>query len=113
MLGSDNGIPFQTPLGANHKFNGWADIFGINKPADGLQDFYGAIEAAIGPVKLDLIYHDFTADEGGGDYGTEIDAKLAWKIKKHYTLAASYASYDADEYKSDTDKLWLELIVEF
>ena len=113
MLGSDNGIPFQTPLGANHKFNGWADIFGINKPADGLQDFYGAFEAAIGPVKLDLIYHDFTADEGGSDYGTEIDAKLAWKIKKHYTLAASYASYDADEYKSDTDKLWLELIVEF
>ena len=113
VLGSDNGVPFQTPLGANHKFNGWADIFGINKPADGLRDLYGAIGAAIGPVKLDFIYHDFTADEGDSDYGSEIDVKLAWKIKQHCTLAASYASYDADQYKSDTDKLWLELIVDF
>ena len=64
-------------------------------------------------AKLDFIYHDFTADEGDSDYGSEIDVKLAWKIKKHCTLAASFASYDADEHKSDTDKLWLELIIEF
>ena len=113
MLGSDNNVPFQTPLGANHKFNGWADIFGINKPEDGLHDVYGAIKANVGPVSLDLRYHDFSADEGGRDYGTEFDCKIAWKFQKHYTLAAIVASYDAEEFKTDTDKFWLELTIEF
>jgi hypothetical protein len=113
LLGSDNGVPFQTPLGANHKFNGWADIFGINKPENGLRDFYASIMANVGPLNLDFRFHDFSADEGGSNYGSEFDFKLAWKFKKHYTLAAIYASYDADEYKTDTDKLWLELTVDF
>ena len=113
MLGSDDGVPFQTPLGANHKFNGWADIFGINKPENGLHDFYASIMANVGTLNLDFRYHDFSADEGGSTYGSEFDFKIAWKFKKHYNLAAIYASYDADEYKTDTDKLWLELTVEF
>lgn len=113
VLGSDDGVPFQTPLGANHKFNGWADIFGINKPENGLRDFYAAITGNVGPLNLDFRYHDFSADEGGSDYGSEFDFKVAWKFKKHYTLAAIYASYDADEFKTDTDKLWLELTVNF
>jgi len=113
VLGSDNGVPFQTPLGANHKFNGWADIFGKNKPAGGLQDLYGSLGMGIGPVTLDLVYHTFQADAGDSDYGTEFDVKLSWTIQEHYTLAASLATYDADEYKQDTEKIWLELIVDF
>ncbi len=113
VLGSDEGVPFQTPLGANHKFNGWADIFGINKPQSGLRDFYASIMGNVGPLNLDFRYHDFSADQGSSDYGSEFDFKVAWKFKRHYTLAAIYASYDADEYKTDTDKLWLELTVNF
>ena len=113
VLGSDNGVPVQTPLGANHKFNGWADIFGINKPANGLRDFYASLMGNVGPLNLDFRYHDFSADEGSSDYGSEFDFKVAWKFKKHYMLAAIYASYEADEYKTDTDKLWLELTIDF
>ena len=113
VLGSDDGVPFQTPLGANHKFNGWADIFGINKPENGLRDLYASIVANIGPVNLDLRYHDFSADEGGSEYGSEFDCKIAWKFMRHYTLAAIYASYDANEFKTDTDKFWLELTIDF
>jgi hypothetical protein len=43
VYGSDNGVSFQTPLGANHRYNGWADLFGKTKPADGLRDLYGAV----------------------------------------------------------------------
>jgi len=39
VLGEDNGSSFQTPLGTNHKFNGFADAF-LTTPASGLNDFY-------------------------------------------------------------------------
>ncbi|MGI9537664.1 MAG: hypothetical protein ACR2PB_11395, partial [Desulfocapsaceae bacterium] len=84
-----------------------------NKPENGLRDFYASIMGNVGPLNLDFRYHDFSADEGSSDYGSEFDFKVAWKFKKHYTLAAIYASYDADEFKTDTDKLWLELTVNF
>ena len=80
MYGSDNGVSFQIPLGANHKYNGWADIFGKTKPASGLRDLYGTIGTSIVGVKVDLEYHDFQADAGGSDYGTEFDIKIAHKF---------------------------------
>lgn len=113
ILGSDSGVPLQTPLGANHKFNGWADIFGANKPANGLRDLYGSLATTVAGVKVDLVYHEFEADEGDSEYGSEFDVKLTWKFLKNYTIMASYSTYDADEYKKDTDKYWLELTVNF
>ncbi len=113
VYGSDNGVSFQTPLGANHRYNGWADLFGKTKPADGLQDLYGALSATIAGFKLDLIYHDFKANEGSSDYGTEFDTMLTKTFAKHYTVLASYSYYDADEFKTDTQKFWLQLTVNF
>ncbi len=113
VFGSDNGVSFQTPLGANHKFNGWADIFGKTKPASGLRDLFGSLSTSIGGVKVDLVYHDFQADAGGSDYGTEFDVKLARKFWKNYTVLISYATYNADEFKTDTEKFWLQLTVDF
>ncbi len=113
MYGSDNGVSFQTPLGANHKYNGWADIFGKTKPASGLRDLYGTIGTSIAGVKVDLQYHDFQADAGGSDYGTEFDIKIAHKFMKNYEFLVSWSSYNANEYKSDTDKFWLQLTVDF
>ena len=62
---------------------------------------------------MDLIYHDFQADEGGSDYGTEFDIMLTKKIGSHYTVQAAYANYNADEYKTDTQKLWLQFTMAF
>ena len=113
VFGSDNGVSFQTPLGANHKYNGWADIFAKTKPATGLRDLYGSLSSSIAGVKVDLAYHDFQADAGGSDYGTEFDVKLARKFWKNYTVLISYATYNADEFKTDTEKFWLQLTVDF
>lgn len=112
VLGSDNGVSFKTPLGTNHGFNGWADKF-LTAPPDGLRDLYGILSSTIAGVKVDLIYHDFQADEGGSDYGTEFDANLTKKFGSHYALQAKYANYNADEYKTDTQKFWLQFTVGF
>ena len=113
VYGSDNGVSFQTPLGANHRYNGWADLFGKTKPADGLRDLYGALSGTIAGVKVDLIYHGFEADEGGSDYGSEFDTMLTKIFAKHYKVLASYSYYDADEFKTDTQKFWLQFTVNF
>lgn len=113
VYGSDNGVSFQTPLGANHRYNGWADIFPKTKPATGLRDAYGSLSSSIAGVKVDLAYHDFQADEGSSDYGTEFDIKLTRKFAQHYTGMVSWSTYNADEFKTDTDKFWLQFTVNF
>ncbi len=112
VQGTDNGVSFKTPLGTNHGFAGWADQF-LTTPPGGLRDLYGVLSGTLAGVKADLIYHDFQADEGGSDYGTEFDAMLTWKFGKHYTLQVTYANYNADNYKSDTQKFWLQFTVAF
>lgn len=112
VLGSDSGVSFKTPLGTNHAFNGFADLF-LTAPAEGLQDLYGVVSSDIAGVNLALMYHDFQADTGGGDYGTEVDVKLTKKFGKHYSVLAMYADYSADEYKVDTKKFWLQFVVSY
>ena len=112
VLGADNGVSFKTPLGTNHGFNGWADQF-LTAPPDGLRDLYGILSATVAGIKADIIYHDFQADEGSSDYGTEFDAMLTKKFGSHYTLQAVYANYKADEFKVDTEKFWLQFTVAF
>jgi len=112
VLESDNGVSFKTPLGTNHKFNGWADMF-LTTPENGLRDTYAMASSTVAGVKLDLFYHDFRADSGGADYGTEFDAKLTKKFGKHYNLQAVYANYNSDEFKTDTEKIWLQATMSF
>ncbi|BCL59709.1 hypothetical protein DGMP_04020 [Desulfomarina profundi] len=112
VLGADHGVSFKTPLGTNHGFNGWADLF-LTTPPDGLRDIYGILSSTLAGIKLDLIYHDFRADEGNSDYGNEFDAMLTKKFGSHYILQAVYADYNASDYKMDTRKFWLQFTVVF
>lgn len=97
---------FSTPLATLHAFNGWADKF-LATPANGLVDTYLSVEGKVADVKLQAVYHDFSADVGGASYGTEIDLLAARKFGKNYTVLAKYASYSADTFATDTDKMWL------
>ena len=115
QLGSDNGIAsFQTPLATLHKFNGWADKF-LGTPANGLEDLYLSVsykvqgDGAMKGLKFDAIYHDFSADFGGGSYGTELDLQISKKFMKHYSFGLKYANYQADGFGSDTQKYWFSL----
>ena len=112
LLGSDDGVSFKTPLGTNHAFNGWVDKF-LTTPLNGLQDVYGVLSCAISGVKVKLVYHDFNADEGSADYGTEYDIMVSKKFYDHYTLLAAYGNYNADELKTDTEKVWVQLAIAF
>jgi len=112
ILGSDKDISFKTPLGTNHAFNGWADQF-LTAPSEGLRDFYVALNGTWLDVRGDIIFHDFQADAGGSAYGSEFDAMLTKKFLGSYILQAKYANYDADEFKSDVQKFWLQFTVKY
>ncbi|WP_077343220.1 alginate export family protein [Pseudocolwellia agarivorans] len=108
-LGSDKGVGFSTPLATAHKFNGWADQF-LNTPPVGLEDVYVTLAAKILGGGLTVTYHDFSAEEGSADLGSEIDAVYAKGFAKHYKAGVKIASYsagDAGTGKVDTDKIWL------
>ncbi len=112
QLGSNNGVAFQTPLGTNHAFNGWADQFLVTPPT-GIQDLYGSISAKLHGVKMMVVYHQFDSAVGNIDYGHEIDALIVKKFGKHYRMLAKYAQYYSRNFKTDTQKFWLAFGVNF
>lgn len=109
VLGSDDGVKgFATPLATLHKFQGFADLF-LGTPANGIEDTYIKAAGALGGVKLAFIYHDFSANEGSADYGSEYDLVAGYAFNTTYSVELKYAHYDADNFGVDTDKMWLTL----
>ncbi|RRQ21301.1 hypothetical protein [Thiohalobacter thiocyanaticus] len=106
VLGGDNFSGFETPLATKHAFNGWADVF-LNTPAAGLQDTYVQVGGMLMGTKLLAVYHDYQADQGGADYGTELNLLAARSFGKHYSAGIKYADYDADGFAVDTEKFWV------
>ena len=120
VLGSDNGVAsFATPLATLHSHNGWADIFTAT-PVNGLEDLSASVSyelenlhEVVDGTSLTLAYHDFSADEGGADYGNEWNFAAKKTINENYTVGVKYANYDADEFSVDTEKLIFTLGVKF
>ena len=113
VLGGDEGPgnrAFQTPLATKHAFQGWADIF-LLTPPDGIKDAYIGGSAPLFGGTLAAWYHDFRAEKGSSQYGEEIDLSYAHAIPgvKGLVGLVKYASYDADDFAVDTDKLWVQL----
>lgn len=113
VLGGDGGPgnrAFQTPLATKHAFQGWADLF-LTTPADGVRDAYLGASAGLFGGTLQAWYHDFSADQGGDDYGQELDLAYGRAIPgiKGLSGLVKYARYEADDFAVDTDKLWLQL----
>ncbi len=96
---------FTTPLATLHAWNGWADMF-LKTPANGLEDLYLTLAYRTGPWKATAIYHDFSANTGGADYGTELDLVASWTSSWKQVFALKAAMYDADEYARDVTKFW-------
>lgn len=126
-LGGDGTNAFQTPLATLHAFNGWADKF-LTTPADGLEDIYGKISYKIcdthpwlDTTTLDLVYHNFSAEDNSRDYGTEwnLQASRTFKLEdktnpfKEFSVAIKYADYNADDLYTDTQKIWLTVGTKF
>ena len=105
---------FQTPLGTNFAFQGWADQFLVT-PDNGIRDVFGTVTTSLdrGEVALTGVYHDFFDDTGNIHYGQEWDFLASKKFGKHYTLLARYAYYNADQYSTDTQKIWMQGNISF
>lgn len=107
---------FQTPLATLHKFQGYADVFLVT-PANGIVDVYGTLGYE---TKIDgaepltglsgaITYHDFDAERGGADLGSEVDVELAAKFGDHWTAGVKYADYEGVPGTPDRNKLWLSV----
>ena len=116
LLGSDDGVAaFQTPLGTNHKFNGFADVFLVT-PADGLRDYYAFVGTKLpAPLKgkFTVFYHEFEGDESGDDFGWEIDAVATHKFASNLTGLVKYAYYQGEDAFADRDRLTVQLELTF
>jgi hypothetical protein len=107
-LGSDGGdFALQTPLATKHAFQGWTDIFLVT-PAAGVRDSYASLGGTLGPLKLTAAWHDYRADAGGADYGSEWNLSAGMKLHGKLGGLLKYARYDADAFGVDTEKLWLQ-----
>ena len=112
-LGSDNGQGFRTPLATLHAFNGWADKF-LTTPGAGLEDLYVKVAYKYKPWSFLLVYHDFSAESGGADFGSEIDLSAARSLGERYKLLLKLAAFDSDDPAyDDTTKAWLMLTAGF
>ncbi len=115
---------FSTPLGTNHKFNGWADVF-LSTPDNGLEDLnlmVGYKSKQVGVIKA--VYHKFDSAEESISYGTEFDLlyKRAIPGVKGLTGMLKYANYSADDsyaqgnpagQSEDVSKFWAMLDYKF
>lgn len=106
------GSAFRTPLATLHAFQGWADKF-LNTPDAGVEDLYLAVTGKALGADLVLRIHDFGAETGNADWGTEVDFSANWPLAKHYAVLLKGASYDADDLATDTSKYWVMLTAAF
>lgn len=131
VLGGNGVSAFQTPLATLHAFNGWADKF-TTTPANGLEDAYGrlaykvsGVHPSINGTVLEVIYHNFDAEDVSTNYGHEWNAQISKTFKgpddlmppyaKEWTISLKYADFQGDNataYK-DTTKTWLTLSTKF
>lgn len=114
VLGSDDGVSFQTPLATLHKFQGFADKF-LTTPPDGIEDAYVKAGITVAGIAFTAFYHDFQSEQGSDDYGSEIDLVASYVFNPHLSAQLKYASYhDGDlATATDTDKIWFMVTTTF
>ncbi len=130
VLSSNNGkYAFQTPLGTNHLFQGWADLFLVT-PRQGIKDTFVTVSGAIDKLKIFSEFHVFKSDENfetlgstpanrrfGDKYGTEFDLGLTYMVNDNLLTKFEYAKFnESDVYgttlaaaprKADKEIVWL------
>ena len=107
VIGSDEGAATVImPIGAQHKFRGWADKF-VSTPRTGLGNTYLKAATNIGSLGFAVALYDFKAAEGGADYGREIDIGVTYSLGERFGMQVKLGRYFADQHASDTTKGWI------
>lgn len=114
LNGSGKNQRFTTPLGTNHAFQGFADLF-LTTPDNGIRDVFATASTKLldDSLTVSAVYHDFTDDTGNQNYGDEWDFQAVKKFGKHYSVLAKYANYSAESFGTDTQKIWVQGNVNF
>lgn len=118
-LASNNGnYAFQTPLGTNHLFQGWADHF-LTTPRQGIKDTFLTAGGKIGKATLIVEYHRYKSDTGGINFGDELDFSVAYPFTKQFSGKVEYAGFQEKDIlagaarKPDLTKIWVTLVFNF
>ena len=112
VLQGNGKMAFQTPLATLHAFQGWAETF-LTKPPNGIKDLYvkGAYGFAAAPfsdkVTATLVYHDFSPEHVGGNYGSEWDAMVEAQLDSNFMVGTAYANYRGAGPFPDKAVFWL------
>jgi len=110
-LGGDDrraGAAFRTPLATLHAFNGWADKF-LTTPDAGLDDAFIGVKGPLGAWRWNVLWHDFSAESGGADFGTELDGFVTRRFDSGLKLLVKAANFRTDSPAyADTFKFWLQ-----
>lgn len=103
LSSNDGRYAFQTPLGTNHLFQGWADVF-LATPRQGMEDTFITFAGSIEKAKLYAEYHVFKSDEKfqsigklSNDYGSEFDASVTYPFTANITGKLEYAKFMEDD----------------
>ena len=84
-----------------------------------MEDIYVTAKYDIGKMRifdnlsLLAVYHDFSAEDSCRDLDNEIDAGIFSDFHKHFTIGLKYVDFDAEDFSTDSKKIWLWLGVKF
>jgi len=121
ILSSNKGrYGFQTPLGTNHLFQGWADQF-LTTPRQGIRDTYISAGGKIGKLAIYGEVHKFDSDVRDIDFGHEFDVAVSYPLYKGLIGRIEFADYNAGDKvpgdalanKVDVRKFWVTLIYQY
>lgn len=97
VLSANNKQAFITPLGTNHKFQGWADVFSGYGLQTGLRDQYLTYKGRDKKFRWRGVYHRFVDYQNGENIGNEIDIELAYRASRKWEFKVIYAKYRKDK----------------
>lgn len=113
VLGEDDGVAFQSPLGTNHKFNGFADAF-LNTPASGLQDIYAWVGGKFSAgFATRLSYHHFLTNDHGKKLGDEIDLTISRKLGENTSALLKAAHLQGNGAQPDLTRVSFQIDYSF
>jgi hypothetical protein len=95
LAGAGGVRSFQTPLGTNHAFQGFADRFLVT-PGDGVRDVFATLGMKLYGVQISTTYHVLNADRDAYRYGSEWDILVEKTFAKRFLVGLQYADYRAD-----------------
>jgi len=95
IISEDNHQGFVTPLGTNHKFQGWADVFTGYAMQTGLRDQYFTYRGRFNKLRWRAVIHQFRGFTNSNVIGNEFDLELAYRPTRKWELKLIYADYQS------------------